>query len=215
MPLPDWLSACGLEAERLDNAKRILDAAHRRMIEARYLKEVKLQGRGSAGTIHYVFEGFPEAALVEALMNRRVTKPVAEALAGQHPERVMPALRVVEERLSTGWRPRSVAAAVVDAVRDPAKWGYLTPSASTPVKEAARPKKAKTPPAEEEAPAPPAKEVAMSFLKLRLGRPPSLYAQAALEELSEDELRQLNQILMKPAEVCLPEVSVALGDVVL
>lgn len=210
MPLSDWLPACGLETERLDNAKRILDAAHRRMVEAHYLQAATLQGRGASGTIHYIFEGLPEPALVEALMKRRVTKPVAEALAGQHPERVLPALRVVEERLATGWKPRSVAAAVVDAVRDPAKWGYL----ATPPKAKAAAEKAK-PKREEEPPPPPAKEVAISFLKMRLGRPPSLYAQAALEELTEEELRNLNQILMKPPELCLPEVSALLGDVVL
>ena len=121
LPLRDWLVACGLEDERTDNAKRMLDLAHERLRAEGYLQGVGYTGRGKAGSITSTFLAAPEPETVDRLLERGVTRPVAEALAADHPERIAPALRVIDERLRSGWKPRSLAASVVDAVCNPAK----------------------------------------------------------------------------------------------
>jgi len=146
--LGHWFNACGLEGDRTDNARRTLDQAHEHLQKEGYLHSVTYEGRGKSGTVNYRFSATPEPQMVERLMERGVSRPVSEALAADHPNRIEPALTVIEERLASGWKPRSMAASVVDAVRNPAKWGYAAsparltsadkPEATARVQKAAR-----------------------------------------------------------------------------
>lgn len=178
----DWLAACGLEEERLDNSKRTLEAAHERLKAEGYLDEVTITGRGRTGDIHYRFslEAAPE--LVDILLERGITRPVAEALAADHPGRIKTALRVVDERLETGWKPRSFPAAIVDAIRNPDKWGYA--ASESPEKAPAKVTMRKQTKEEVETPSEP-RETALAFLKLHLRRSPSDQALEALASLSD------------------------------
>ena len=175
----DWLRACGMESDRFDNAKRTLDSAQTRLLDEGYLKGAAFTGRGKAGTFQYTFASAPEPQLVDLLLARGVTRPVAESLSADHPDRVRPAIRAVDERLTSGWKPRSLPASLVDAVRNPAKWGY----AAAPVKVKkgpARPLPDSDPPEEPLDP----RAVILSTLKLKLKRSPSPMALDALAELS-------------------------------
>ncbi len=186
--LGDWLSACGLEGERTDNAKRMLDLTHQRLKQEGYLQDVFYSGRGRSGTITYEFSGNPEPELVELLLDRGITRPVAETLAADHPKRVQAALRVIDQRLNTGWKPRSLPASVVDAVRNPKKWGYAAPD--SPVKAPVRKKADKNPEPEEEAPTDP-RETALTILKLYLRRPVDQDAQLAIRALDDERANTL------------------------
>ena len=205
--LRDWLTACGLEDERVDNAKRMLDLAHDRLRAEGYLHDVTFTGRGKAGQITYTFLAAPEPEAVELLLARGVTRPVAEALAADHPQRITPALRIIDERLKTGWKPRSLAASVVDAVRNPAKWGYA--AAEKPVKAPANRRTGKK--AREDA-APPSTpvETILVLLKLKLGRAPSAQAVEAINALSAPGLAALLDALKRPKDEALPLVSAIL-----
>ena len=194
LPLGDWLVACGLENERTDNAKRMLELAHERLKAEGYLHQVTFTGRGKAGKVTYVFSAIPEPEAVERLMERGVTRPVAESLAADHPERVVSALQVIDERLATGWKPRSMAASVVDAVRNPAKWGYGV-AAEKKIPKGARVRKAQD--ASQDIPADP-RQTVLVLLRLKLGRAPSVAALAAIEALSEPQLTTLREALERP-----------------
>jgi plasmid replication initiation protein len=201
--LRDWLTACGLEEERMDNAKRMLDLAHERLKNEGYLHEVVYQGRGRAGSVTYTFLAAPEPEVVDRLLERGVTRPVAEALAADHPQRITPALRVIDERLRTGWKPRSLAASVVDAVRNPSKWGYE--GAHSPVK--APVKKSKASPAQPvPEPAADPKETALILLKLKLGRSPSAAALEAVDSLDTRQMELLMDALKRTKGEALPLV---------
>lgn len=206
--LKDWFSACGLESERTDNAKRMLDLAHERLKNEGYLHDVIYAGRGKAGQVSYTFSATPEPEVVDRLLGRGVTRPVAEALAADHPQRIAPALRVIDERLATGWKPRSLAASVVDAVRNPQKWGYAAPD--SPAKPPAKRKTRKRAQEEEETPSDP-RETANVLLRLKLGRTPSREALQAVEELDATRLSVLTDALRKPKEEALPLVSALLS----
>ena len=206
--LQDWLNACGLEEDRVDNAKRMLDLAHERLKNEGYLQAVAYQGRGKAGKITYTFSATPEPEMVEQLMARGVTRPVAEALAADHPQRVMPALRIIDERLQTGWKPRSLAASVVDAVRNPAKWGYA--ASESPKKVPAQKPRTKKAQEVNEPPSQP-RETALVMLKLKLGRAPSPAALQALQQLGEEPLAQLLGALKRTKAEALLEARALLA----
>lgn len=213
LPLRDWFVACGLEQERTDNAKRTLDLAHERLLSETYLTSAQFTGRGRSGLVTYHFQAPPEPELVDVLMARGVTRPVAEALAADHPERIHPVLRQIDGRLTTGWQPRSLAASVVDAVRDPEKWGV---GLSAPAKSASRvPKNLKKRKASadggEEAPAPALRETVLVLLRLRLGRAPSAAALAALQALDDIQLPAIRAALERPPGEVLPLVSALLS----
>ena len=112
----------------------------------------------------------PLPELVELLLNRGVTRPVSETLASDHPQRIQVALKLIDERLATGWKPRSLSASVVDAVRNPIKWGYASPKEAkvTPPKV----RKSVKPIIDAEEPSDP-KATVLVLLKLKLGRAPS------------------------------------------
>lgn len=204
LPLRDWLVACGLENERTDNAKRLLESAHERLKEEGYLHQVGFTGRGKAGHVTYAFSAAPEPEAVEQLMERGVTRPVAEALAADHPERVAPALRVIDQRLSTGWKPRSLAASVVDAVRNPAKWGYAAGKAALP-----GPKKKKAQDVED-VPVDP-RQTVLVLLRLKLNRAPSSGAVAAVEHLTDAALAAVRDALERPKDEALRLVQTLLS----
>jgi len=189
-----WLLACGMETERFANARRTLELAQERLLEEGYLKDATFTGRGKAGMFHYRFASAPVPQLVDLLMARGVTRPVAESLTADHPERIAPALQAINERLTSGWKPRSVPASTVDAVRNPDKWGY----ASAPVKARKRPARVAVDP-EPPTPLPDPRAVILSALKLKLKRAPSPMAIEALEQLSADGLEQLRSSFMLPS----------------
>lgn len=195
LPLADWLIACGLEGERTDNAKRMLELAHERLKSEGYLHQVAFTGRGRSGQVSYAFSAMPEPEVVERLTERGVTRPVAEALAADHPERVGAALNVIDERLGTGWKPRSLAASVVDAVRNPAKWGYGVQTADKKISKPSKAKKAQE--TSQEVPADP-RQTALVLLRLKLGRAPSAAAAKAIEGLSEQAVSTLREALERP-----------------
>jgi len=204
--LNDWFGACGLDGERTDNAKRTLDQAHERLKIEGYLRTVEYQGRGRAGKITYTFSAAPEPELVDRLMERGVTRPVAETLAADHPRRVVPALKTVDERLGSGWKPRSLPASVVDAVRNPIKWGYAEtggPVIPVPVR---KPRKAAV---EEEARDP--RETILVMLRLKLGRAPSQEVSMALEELAEEALGAVREAVGRPKDEALTLVRALLN----
>ncbi|WP_019010867.1 replication initiator protein A [Deinococcus aquatilis] len=206
--LRDWFGACGLEDERTDNAKRTLDLAHERLKGEAYLHEAIYKGRGKAGSITYTFLAAPEPELVDRLLDRGVTRPVAEALAADHPQRIVPALRVIDERLGTGWKPRSIPASVVDAIRNPGKWGYaVTDNVS---KAPARSKAGSSEGAMDDLPSKP-RETARVLLKLKLGRVPSVAAAEAIDQLSEDGLSSLLDALKRTKDQALPLVRALLS----
>lgn len=206
-PLGDWLSACGLEGERTDNAKRMLDLIHERLKQEGYLQDVSYSGRGRSGTISYEFFGSPEPELVDLLLDRGVTRPVAETLAADHPKRVQAALRVVDQRLNTGWKPRSLPASVVDAVRNPKKWGYEAPD--SPVKAPAKKKTVKTLDPEMEAPSDP-RETALAFLKLHLRRPVAPEALEFIRTLNDERANTLLVAVKKNRDEALRLTSLLL-----
>lgn len=205
LPLKDWLSACGLEGERTDNAKRMLDLTHERLKQEGYLQSVTYSGRGRAGKVTYVFLAAPEPELVDALLQRDVTRPVAETLAADHPQRIHLALRMIDQRLSTGWKPRSLAASVVDAVRNPKKWGYEAPD--SPVKAPTKREPEKETP--EERPDP--RDTALVFLKLHLRRAVSKEAEAVIRNLNDEQIAGLLTIVKKSPEEALRMTKVVLG----
>ena len=195
--LKDWLSACGLENERLDNARRTLDAAHERLMAEKYLQNVSFEGRGRAAKLEYTFSAPPEPELVDILIARNVTRPVAETLAADHPDRIRLALRIIDERLTGGWKPRSLAASIVDAVRNPKKWGYMAADApESPRKATVKRKPPKEPEPESEHAQDP-RGTSLVLLKLHLGRAVSSKAIAAVNELDDAGAAALLTALQK------------------
>lgn len=120
--LSDWLSACGITG-RIDSAKDTLARAHERMVDKGYLVGVAWHGRGMKTRLTYQFtRTHADPELVALLIEQGVTRPVAEALSTDHPERIRPAVDAVKVRISSGYVPRSRAAVVVDAVRHPDRY---------------------------------------------------------------------------------------------
>ncbi|SMB83020.1 replication initiator protein A [Deinococcus hopiensis] len=120
--LSDWLSACGITG-RIDSAKDTLHRAHERMIQNGYLRDVAWAGRGMKTRLTYYFHRtHADPELVALLLEQGVTRPVAEALVTDHPDRIRPAVEAVKARMSNGYVPRSRAAVMVDAVRRPDRY---------------------------------------------------------------------------------------------
>lgn len=204
----EWFKACGLEAERTDNARRLLAAAEQRLLAEGFLQSAQYAGRGRQGTVQYTFLGVPLPELVERLLAHRVSRPVAESLAADHPERIDPALRVVDARLAEGWKPRNLGASVVDAVRNPAKWGYALPS-SRPPPASLRSPRARTGAPEDTSPDP--VELARALLRVKLGRALTPVEQEALGALSPAGLMALTTALKQPVGEGLAQARVILG----
>ena len=202
LPLLDWLKACGLDTTRPDNAKRLLDGAHQRLEQEGYLLSAKFKGRGLNGTVHYQFKPVFEPDLVERLVERKVIRSVAEDLASSYPQRIPLALRALDAKMQTGWRPRSIAASIVDAVRNPKKWDYIDPDTVSEKPKAAR-KPARA--VEAETPLSDAAKVTMilNLLRVKLGRPASPMFTTELERLPSVSLDALQTALLQPKEKAL------------
>lgn len=199
--LTDWSVAIGLQAEpRL--ALRTLNAAHEHLIAAGYLDHVTDQGRGRQRTLTYHFHRAAQPDHIEALSRKGVGSAVAASLSADHPERIYPALRCVEEKLDSGWKPRSLPAAIVDAVRNPGKWGYAAQEVSRAAPRKAPARKAVN---AEEAPLDP-KDTVRSLLRVRLSRSPSPAALSALESATPEQLAVLKTALTThPSNMTLVE----------
>ncbi|GGM16479.1 replication initiator protein A [Deinococcus aerophilus] len=132
-----WREATGLSGQRSNNVKRTLDGAHAHLIAAKYLRDVAYEGSGDGTRITYAFEGEADPELVKLLTDMQVARPVAESLVTEHPERIREAASAMRARLAEGFRPRSLGATMVDAVRNPEKYA---PPVSTPGPRASRPR---------------------------------------------------------------------------
>lgn len=204
----EWFKACGLEGERTDNARRLLAAAEQRLLAEGFLQSVRYTGRGRQGTVEYTFLGVPVPELVERLMAHRVSRPVAESLAADHPERIDPALRLVDARLAEGWKPRNLGASVVDAVRNPVKWGYVLPPTPVP---ASRSRRQALPASEPEDTASDPTELARALLRVKLNRALTPVEQEALAGLSSAGLTALTSALKQPAGEGVAQARAILG----
>lgn len=187
-----WREATGLSGQRPNNVKRTLDGAHVHLIAAKYLRDVSYEGSGEGTRIKYEFEGEVDPELVRLLTEMKVSRPVAEALVADHPERIRPAVRAVRQRLDEGYRPRSLAATLVDAVRNPEKYDTRTGEASvTPtrarVKVQAEPQPVLLPLSREES-----LGMIRSILRVKLGRAPRGEALAKLETLDDAAVDRLS-----------------------
>ncbi len=194
----DWVRACAIDESRADNAKRVLTIAHDHLLREGYLKDAAITGRGFTGEVTYQFLSKPQPELAERLMARGVPRPVAETLAADHPERIEVALQAIDKAVASGWKARSMSASVIDAVRDPAKWGYAV---QKPVVKA--PAKRRVDPEPTPAPADP-RGTALTMLRVKLSRPLSPMAEMALQELDEVGVAALNDALRRPAKEALP-----------
>nr|WP_246363451.1 replication initiator protein A [Deinococcus budaensis] len=191
--LREWIVACGL-SERTDAALRTLEASHERLINEGYLELVEDEGRGAHRTLTYRFRAAAHPEQVRELTLRGVVPAVAASVSADHPERVMPALRAVEQRVQGGWKPRSLSAAIVDAIKNPEKWEYAPQTPLKPPKgKRAAPRPAEAP----EAPADP-RGAAQVMLKLKLKRDPSPLALDALKALSPEGVTALTAALKRP-----------------
>lgn len=121
--LLDWASLCGIIATAPDKIRRILMPAHEELQAVGYLGDVSFTGRGVKQLVSYRFQKTPAAdpALVELLTNLRITRPRAEQLAAEYPERVEAAVRYVEERQRQG-KVKSPAALTYDILVKPEKY---------------------------------------------------------------------------------------------
>lgn len=203
--LREWVSALGLN-EDPKYALRSLNVAHEKLIAEGYIDHVTDEGRGEKRTLTYHFHRAAQPEHVEALTAKGVGSAVAASLSADHPERIYPALRCVEEKLGSGWKPRSLPAAIVDAVRNPGKWGYaaqeITP---VPTKQSRKKKEQKAEVAE--APLDP-RETVRNLLKLRL-RAESTVALRAVDQAGPEQLQALKAALSQG------EINVALVETIL
>lgn len=121
--LRDWASLCGIIATAPDKIRRILNPAHDELTAVGYLEEVSFNGKGSKQTVTYRFRktNAADPALVNMLTNLRVTRPRAEQLAAEYPERVEAAVRYVEQRARLG-KVKSTAALAYDILVKPEKY---------------------------------------------------------------------------------------------
>lgn len=131
VPLRDWSSLCGIIATAPDKIRRILKPAHDELIAMAYLDDVEFVGRGMRQTIVYRFQktNVADPVLVDLLTDLRITRPRAEQLAAEYPERVEAAVRYVEDRQRQG-KVKSTAALAYDILVKPEKYdlGPVGPS---------------------------------------------------------------------------------------
>lgn len=121
--LRDWASLCGIIATAPDKIRRILNPAHEELTAVGYLESVEFQGRGSQQNVIYKFRrsSVADPVLVDLLTGLRITRPRAEQLAAEYPERVEAAVRYVEERQRLG-KVKSTAALAYDILVKPEKY---------------------------------------------------------------------------------------------
>lgn len=131
----------------------------------------------------------------------KVSRPVAEALAAEHPERIEPATARVRQRIQAGYKPRSQSGMVVDAVRNPEKYDVLLPVSPEPA--SGRTLNAGRSPArpvvEEAQPLTAEEQVGFirTMLKVKLSRPLRVEVETALQALSPQGLALLAEVARK------------------
>lgn len=191
--LRDWLEACGIRG-RTDASLRSLNAAHERLMEEGYLDRVEDDGRGNGRFLTYHFRAAAQPDLVAELKARGVVPGVAATLSADYPERVRPAIHAVEFRIQGGWKPRSLPSAIVDAIKNPEKWGYALPAAPPAAQRPRRPRG--KPAAMEDPPAPvDPRETVRMLLRVKLKREPSDAALSALRSLSPEGVAVMREAL--------------------
>ena len=194
--------ACGISATHGDTVRRTLDGAHAHLLTAGYLSGVDYEGDGKEQRLIYQFKA-PTAnpELVELLTAMKVSRPVAEALAAEHPERIEPATARVRQRIQAGYKPRLQSGMVVDAVRNPEKYDVLLPVSPEPA--SGRTLNAGRSPArpvvEEAQPLTAEEQVGFirTMLKVKLSRPLRMEAETALQALSQQGLALLAEVARK------------------
>lgn len=187
----EWTKNLGLSDDN-QRSSRILALAHERLIAEGYLAHADDVGRGKNRTITYHFRAAEKSDQVQALMGKGVTPAVAAALSADHPERIYPALRAIEEKLASGWKPRSLPASIVTAIREPENWGYLSQEVLPPAPR--KPRKKVVPEAPQEPIDP--KDTVRNMIRLGLRRAPSAAAIRAVEDATPEQLNALNQALI-------------------
>lgn len=199
MLLSNWRVACGISATRGDTVRRTLDGAHTHLLMAGYLSRVDYAEEGKNQRVIYQFSA-PRAnpELVAMLMAMKVSRPVAEALAAEHPERIEPATARVKQRVNAGYKPRSQSGMVVDAIRNPEKYDVVLPNSpalkpspttkSGGIQMSPAIEKSQPMTSEEQA------DFIRMMLKVKLSRSMKAEAEAALERLSPQGLRLLAEV---------------------
>ncbi|GGL89959.1 hypothetical protein GCM10010840_30000 [Deinococcus aerolatus] len=188
-----WREATGLSGQRSNNVKRTLDGAHAHLIAAKYLRDVNYKGSGEDTRITYEFAGEVDPELVKLLTDMKVTRPVAEALVAEHPDRIREVVKAVGMRLAEGFKPRSLGATLVDAVRNPDKY-VASPPTSPPGPGPSHAKIRRTPePQPVLLPLSPAESLGMvaNILKVKLGRAPQPTVLAKLAALPAEAVERL------------------------
>ncbi|PNY79352.1 replication initiator protein A [Deinococcus koreensis] len=131
--LLEWAAECKIVDRRTDKVRRTLEGAHEELQQKGYLQDVTYEGRGRKQTLTYLF-GAPQVAhdtldppLVEALVERRVARPVARKLVATRGEaHVRARLAKFEALLASGYKARNPSALLVDVIQDDAG-KYLDP----------------------------------------------------------------------------------------
>ena len=124
--LMDWADACKIVADRATLVERALKSAHDELIERGYLKNVNITGRGKNKSVSYTFGEIAspiDSVLLSRMAELGVAKNRALNLAQTHGEdAVEQALRRHAALLTSGFKPRSRAALLVDLLKNPAKY---------------------------------------------------------------------------------------------
>ena len=126
--LRDWCQACGLLPEagegkpRYDHAKRAIEAASKALLEAKYLLDFSIEGRGAQSIVHYVFTPADvDVDLFNRLLAHGIGKGRAERLASRDKIAARRGLNAFEARLADGWTNRTPGA-LIDAINNPTKY---------------------------------------------------------------------------------------------
>ena len=126
-----------------------------------------------------------------ACCNMPIRVSLAEALVTDHPDRIRPAVKAVRQRINEGYRPRSLAATMVDAVRNPEKYDVRSAVTNTVPTKA----RAKAQPEPQPVLLPLNREellgMVRSILRVKLGRVPRDEVVVKLAALNADQVDRL------------------------
>ena len=127
-----------------------------------------------------------------------MSRPVAEALAAEHPERIEPVTARVRQRIQAGYKPRSQSGMVVDAVRNPEKYDVVLPGSgdAAPASTSKAVRVQKLVPVVEAQPLTAEEQAGFirTMLRLKLSRAMKTEAEVALESLSPNGLALLAEV---------------------
>lgn len=111
---------------------RVLSPAHDELIAAKYLKEVKIEGKGKKQvfTYHFQTSDAPDPALVGLLTEEGFSRAAAQEITKVHADRVERAVQFARERKAAGYRIKNVPGLIVDFLKQEEKYtGVLEASA--------------------------------------------------------------------------------------